>query len=65
MEEKRNAMYIVDSIKDYTKQVDHMNMLMELDFIGCSEDYCKEKIDYLIFKLKTLKGHLKLLNTNK
>jgi hypothetical protein len=57
MKEKINAMEIVNSIKNYSREVDKM-YYNKIDFLGCSEPYCREKIDYLIFKLKTLKGHL-------
>jgi len=54
-------MEIVNSIKDYSREVDKM-YYEDIDFLGCSEPYCREKIDYLIFKLKTLKGHLKQID---
>ena len=61
MKAKTNAMEIVNSIKNYSQEVDKM-YYEDIDFLGCSELYCREKIDFLIFKLKTLKGHLKLLD---
>jgi len=55
----KKANEIVTIIKNQTKEIYNLMDNENIDFIGCSEHYCEEKINYLIDSLKNFKKYLK------
>lgn len=53
---------IVSYLKKTTRVLENYSMINEVDFFGCSYNYCIEKINRLENTLKYLKKNLKLLD---
>lgn len=53
------ASEIVSSVKSYERFVQNFYKPDRINFLGCSEMYCEEKIDSLIYTLQHLKKYLK------
>lgn len=54
-----HANEIVSSVKSYREFIGKYFRYDNIDFMGCSEYYCEEKINALITELQYLKKHLK------
>jgi hypothetical protein len=60
----KEANTIVQKIREMQKEIRELQDDEQINFVGCSEDYCEEKIDFLITTLRYFKQYLRQIEKN-